>query len=70
MIPWFPNTLKININKKLSYKQEAMENFVFPDEIKTKLMNLMKMINLMNIVHALKLCESAAVTATRSHGSN
>ena len=33
--------------------QEAMENFVFPDLIKTK---LMKMNELMNIFCPLKLC--------------
>ena len=35
--------------------QEAMENFVFPDEIKTKLMNLMKMNKLMKIFTFPKL---------------
>ena len=34
-----------------------MENFVFPDEIKTK---LMKMSKLINILCAMKLCEIAA----------
>ena len=37
--------------------QEAMENFVFSDEIKTK---LMKMSKLINILYAIKLCEIAA----------
>ena len=31
------------------YSQKAMENFVFPDEITTKMTNLMKMNKLMNI---------------------
>ena len=42
-----PNSTNTGDMHKNNYKniilQEAMENLVFPDEIKTKLMNLMKM---------------------------
>ena len=39
-------------------EQEAMENFVFPDEIKTKLMKMSKLINI--FLCPMKLCEIAA----------
>ena len=39
-----PNKSKTNYGK-----QEAMENFVFPDEIKTKLMKMSKLMKNFNV---------------------
>ena len=50
----------VHIRKEyLEYiKQEAMENFVFPDEIKRKLMKMSKLMNI--FLRPIKLCEIAA----------
>ena len=42
---------KKNIVAAAYYLQEAMENFVLPDKITTKMTNLMKMNKLMNIFY-------------------
>ena len=57
-------------SKSFKYMQEAMENFVFPDEIKTKLMKMSKFKNISYIPKNYGKVQQAAISVHQKHQWN